>query len=103
MVPAQMNKLPVAGQNAYKAAGPDPQETPTPLHSRDKHTPLQVYETSRPFFGSAPVGGLDILCSESMPLRTVTNNNSIISMSDSSSNSSNHQNTNWHYSLTETD
>lgn len=66
MVPASMNKLPVAGQNAHKAAGPDPQDTPTPLRTpQNKRTPLQVYETSKPFFGSAPVGGLDILCSES--------------------------------------
>lgn len=66
MVPASLNKLPVAGQNARRAAGPDPQKTPTPLDApRGKGTPLQVYETHRPFFGSAPVGGLDILCCES--------------------------------------
>ena len=66
MVPASMNKLPVVGQNAHKAAGPDPRDTPTPLRTpQNKRTPLQVYETSKPFFGSAPVGGLDILCSES--------------------------------------
>ncbi len=64
MVPPNLNKLPVVGQTPYKADGPDPQQTPTPLHSKDKQTPLQIYETDRPFFGSAPVGGLDILCSE---------------------------------------
>lgn len=66
MVPASLNKLPVAGQNARRAAGPDPQKTPTPLDAPGgKGTPLQVYKTHRPFFGSAPVGGLDILCYES--------------------------------------
>ncbi len=64
MVPPNLNKLPVVGQTPYKAAGPDPQHTPTPLHSNDRQTPLQIYETDRPFFGSAPVGGLDILCSK---------------------------------------
>ncbi len=64
MVPPNLNKLPVVGQTPYKADGPDPQQTPSPLHSTDKQTPLQIYETNRPFFGSAPVGGLDILCSE---------------------------------------
>lgn len=64
MVPPSLNKLPVVGQTPYKADGPDPQQTPTPLHSKDKQTPLQIYETDRPFFGSAPVGGLDILCSK---------------------------------------
>ncbi|KAL0041949.1 hypothetical protein WJX79_010123 [Trebouxia sp. C0005] len=63
MVPPNLNKLPVVGQTPYKADGPDPQQTPTPLQSSDKQTPLQIYETDRPFFGSAPVGGLDILCS----------------------------------------
>ncbi|DBA83679.1 TPA: hypothetical protein ACH3X1_006228 [Trebouxia sp. C0004] len=64
MVPPNMNRLPVVGQTPYNADGPDPQQTPSPLHSKDKQTPLQIYETDRPFFGSAPVGGLDILCSE---------------------------------------
>lgn len=64
MVPPNMNKLPVVGQTPYKAEGSDPQDTPTPLHSDAKQTPLQIYETERAFFGSAPVGGLDILCSE---------------------------------------
>lgn len=64
MVPPNLNKLPVVGQTPYKADGPDPQQTPTPLQSSDKQTPLQIYETDRPFFGSAPVGGLDILCSK---------------------------------------
>ena len=64
MVPPTLNKLPVVGQTPYKADGPDPQQTPTPLHSKDKQTPLQIYESDRPFFGSAPVGGLDILCSK---------------------------------------
>ena len=64
MVPPNLNKLPVVGQTPYNANGPDPQQTPSPLQSKDKQTPLQIYETDRPFFGSAPVGGLDILCSE---------------------------------------
>ena len=64
MVPPNMNKLPVVGQTPYKAEGADPQDTPTPLRSDAKQTPLQIYETERAFFGSAPVGGLDILCSE---------------------------------------
>ena len=68
MVPARFNKLPVAGQTPYKAAGPEPQQTPTPLTSQERQTPLQVYETERPFFGSAPVGGLAILCSKSSSL-----------------------------------
>ena len=64
MVPPNLNKLPVVGQTPYMADGPDPQQTPTPLQTKDKQTPLQIYETDRPFFGSAPVGGLDILCSK---------------------------------------
>ena len=78
VVPASTNKLPVAGQHAHKAAGPAPQETPTPLHtSQNKRTPLQVYETDKPFFGSAPVGGLDILCSESPACKPVILRDSI--------------------------
>ena len=73
MVPPNLNKLPVVGQTPYKADGPDPQQTPTPLHSKDKQTPLQIYETDRPVFGSAPVGGLDILCSEQAPPSLLVN------------------------------
>ena len=69
MVPPNLNKLPVVGQTPHKAAGSEPQHTPTPLHSQDKQVPLQIYETDRPFFGSAPVGGLDILTSEPSALR----------------------------------
>ena len=74
MVPARYNKLPVAGQTPHKAAGPEPQQTPTPLTSQTEHAPLQVYEMNRPFFGSAPVGGLGILCSKSSmaPLHATT-------------------------------
>ena len=64
MVPPNLNKLPVVGQTPHKAAGSEPQQTPTPLDSLDKQVPLQIYETDLPFFGSAPVGGLDILTSE---------------------------------------
>lgn len=90
MVPACMNKLPVAGQNAHKAAGPDPQETPTPLHTlQNKRTPLQVYETNKPFFGSAPVGGLDILCSESLSCKPSTFHDSIHDDDNEDSNNAN--------------
>ena len=65
MVPPNLNKLPVVGQTPHRAAGSEPQQTPTPLHTQDKQVPLQIYETDRPFFGSAPVGGLDILTSKS--------------------------------------
>ena len=63
MIPASTNKLPVVGQTPFGSAGADPQDTPTPLRGR-KTEPLQIYATDRPSFGSAPVGGLDILTSK---------------------------------------
>ncbi|KAL0038253.1 hypothetical protein WJX79_010194 [Trebouxia sp. C0005] len=62
-VPPNMNKLAVVGQTPFGAPGTDPQQTPTPLEGQAKPGPLQVYETDRPFFGSTPVGGLDIMTS----------------------------------------
>lgn len=62
-VPPNMNKLAVVGQTPFGAPGADPQQTPTPLEGQAKPGPLQVYETDRPFFGSTPVGGLDIMTS----------------------------------------
>ena len=59
-----MNKLAVVGQTPFGGPGTDPQQTPTPLEGQAKPGPLQVYETDRPFFGSTPVGGLDIMTSE---------------------------------------
>ena len=59
-----MNKLPVVGQTPFGAPGADPAQTPTPLQGLAKPGPLQVYETHRPFFGSTPAGGLDIMTSE---------------------------------------
>lgn len=60
-----MNKLTVVGQTPFGGTGPDPQQTPTPLDGVAKPGPLQVYETHRPFFGSTPAGGLDIVTSKS--------------------------------------
>ena len=65
-VPPNMNKLPVVGQTPFGAPGADPHETPTPLQGKVQPGPLQVYETDRPFFGSTPVGGLEIMTSESV-------------------------------------
>ncbi|DBB01412.1 TPA: hypothetical protein ACH3X1_000077 [Trebouxia sp. C0004] len=62
-VPPNMNKLAVVGQTPFGGSGADPQQTPTPLEGQAKPGPLQVYETNRPFFGSTPVGGLDIMTS----------------------------------------
>ncbi|DBB05340.1 TPA: hypothetical protein ACH3X3_010560 [Trebouxia sp. C0006] len=62
-VPPNMNKLAVVGQTPFGGPGADPQQTPTPLEGQAKPGPLQVYETDRPFFGSTPVGGLDIMTS----------------------------------------
>ena len=59
-----MNKLAVVGQTPFGSPGTDPQQTPTPLEGQAKPGPLQVYETDRPFFGSTPVGGLDIMTSK---------------------------------------
>lgn len=61
-----MNKLPVVGQTPFGAPGTDPQQTPSPLDGVAKPGPLQVYETHRPFFGSTPAGGLDIVTSKSL-------------------------------------
>ena len=66
-VPPNMNKLPVVGQTPFDAKGSAPQDTPTPLAPLDDKRPpipLQVYQTDRAFFGSAPVGGLEILTSK---------------------------------------
>ena len=63
-VPPNMNKLAVVGQTPFGGPGADPQQTPTPLEGQAKPGPLQVYETDRPFFGSTPVGGLDIMTSK---------------------------------------
>lgn len=66
MVPS-LNKLPVVGQTPFDSKGAPPQETPTPLAPLDDKKPpmpLQVYESNRPFFGSAPVGGLELLRSK---------------------------------------
>lgn len=63
-VAPNMNKLPVVGQTPFGAPGTDPAQTPTPLQGLAKPGPLQVYETHRPFFGSTPAGGLDIMTSE---------------------------------------
>ena len=62
-VAPNMNKLPVVGQTPFGGPGPDPQQTPTPLQGLAKPGPLQIYETDRPFFGSTPVGGLNIMTS----------------------------------------
>lgn len=61
-----MNKLPVVGQTPFGAPGAEPQQTPSPLDGVAKPGPLQVYETHRPFFGSTPAGGLDIVTSKSL-------------------------------------
>ena len=66
-VPPNMNKLPVVGQTPFDAKGSAPQDTPTPLVPLDDQKPpipLQVYQSDRAFFGSAPVGGLEILTSK---------------------------------------
>jgi len=65
-VPPNMNKLAVVGQTPFGCPGADPQQTPTPLEGQAKPGPLQVYETDRPFFGSTPVGGLDIMTSKQL-------------------------------------
>lgn len=65
-VPPNMNKLPVVGQTPFDAKGSAPMDTPTPLtplNEKEPPIPLQVYKTERAFFGSAPVGGLEILFS----------------------------------------
>jgi len=89
-VPPNMNKLAVVGQTPFGNPGTDPQQTPTPLEGQAKPGPLQVYETDRPFFGSTPVGGLDIMTSKQLiiPRHHLSSSSSSSSSSTSSSSSS---------------
>ena len=61
-----MNKLAVVQQTPFGSPGADTQQTPTPLVGKAIPGPLQIYETHRPFFGSTPVGGLDIVTSKTL-------------------------------------
>lgn len=66
-VAPKQNRLPVVGQTPFGAPGSAPQDTPTPLAPLDDKRPpipLQVYKSKRAFFGSAPVGALDLLFSK---------------------------------------
>ena len=64
MVPAAMNPLLVVGQMPIQGPASDI-KLPTPLSGQQPGSSLlQLYEAHRPFFGSAPVGGLDIVTSK---------------------------------------
>ena len=54
----------VVGQSPFACCGLDPTQTPTPLRGGPQKPPLQIYAADRSFFGSAPIGGLDILTSK---------------------------------------
>ena len=62
-VPPHMNKLAVTGQT-FDGSESEGSQYPIPLEGEAKPVPLQVYETDRPFFGSTPVGGLELMTSE---------------------------------------